>query len=175
MKGTSVLAVAMMMGSLVAPISPAAARGSQDTSSDDGILDFHTMVGVTPPFTGPTNAIRGVPGAGLPWVIDRADGELRADGHFEVRVSGLVLASVAPVPANLQGTNPLPQFSAIISCLSISSGAAVTVNVRTANFPADPAGDAQLETDVTLPHPCIAPIVFVTTVGGAWLASTGNN
>jgi len=33
--------------------------------------------------------------------------------------------------------------------------------------------DAKLDTAVTLPSPCFAPIVFVTTPGGAWLAVSG--
>src|SRR5690348_17489982 len=69
-------------------------------SSDDNgdVLRFDTMVGVTAPFTGDTNAIRGVPGGGLPWQIAEAKGRLRADGRLDVRVEGLVLARRAPVP-----------------------------------------------------------------------------
>ena len=47
------------------------------------------------------------------------------------------------------------------------------VSIVTDPFPATPTGDAEIETFVALPTPCIAPIVFVTTAGGSWLAVTG--
>jgi len=53
-------------------------------------------------------------------------------------------------------------------------GLPAVVNVPTAAFDATmPAGDAQTETNVDLPTPCLAPIVFVTTPGGSWIAVTG--
>ncbi len=55
------------------------------------ILDFQSMVGVPRPLTGPAGAIRGINGAGLPWVVDAAKGELSADGVLEVKVRGLVI------------------------------------------------------------------------------------
>jgi hypothetical protein len=74
----------------------------------------------------------------------------------------LVLADQAPVPPALQGTNPVPQFDAIISCQTINAAEAATVtNVSTAAFPASTAGNADINATVSLPHPCIAPIVFV--------------
>ena len=39
----------------------------------------------------PAGAIRGINGAGLPWVVDSAKGELSADGVLEVKVKGLVI------------------------------------------------------------------------------------
>src|SRR5687768_17229980 len=74
------------------------------------ILRFQTMVGVQPPYTGATNAIRGVPGAGAPWDIADAKGELRTDGEIDIKVRGLVLTRT--------GANPVPNFRAIVSCLS---------------------------------------------------------
>jgi hypothetical protein len=143
-------------------------------SGDDQrkVLRFDVMTPVTEPYTGATNAIRGVPGGGLPWMLDEAKGELRGTS-LEVEVQGLVLARRAPVPANLQGTNPIPQFKAIVSCLSSSGGAPTTVNVATDPVPASATGDAEIRATVALPSPCIAPIVFVTSPGGSWFAATG--
>ena len=90
-----------------------------------------------------------------------------------MEVEGLVLARRAPVPAALQGTNPIAQFKAIVSCLTTTSGAATTTNVATPLVSASPGGDAEIDTAVDLPSPCFAPIVFVTTSGGAWLAVSG--
>ena len=35
-------------------------------------------------------------------------------------------------------------------------------------------GNASIEAHANLPHPCIAPIVFVASPGGAWFAATDN-
>jgi hypothetical protein len=48
------------------------------------------------------------------------------------------------------------------------------VNVSTAMFPADAAGNLQVDLAISLPHPCIAPFLFVTSAGGAWLVATGS-
>jgi hypothetical protein len=64
---------------------------------------------------------------------------------------------------------------AVVSCASIdSAGNATTVNVSTGLFPATTTGNANIEADVMLPHPCVASIAFVTSPGGAWCAATGN-
>ena len=54
-----------------------------------------------------------------------------------------------------------------------ANGGAATRNVTTGDFPATTAGDAEIEAAIELPSPCIAPIVFVTSPGGAWFAVTG--
>ena len=109
----------------------------------------------------------------MPWELDSASADLRADGRLHVEVEGLVLARRAPVPANLQGTNPVAQFKAIVSCMSTIGGAAVTANVSTPLVAASTAGDAEIDAAIALPSPCFAPIVFVTTPTGAWLAVSG--
>jgi hypothetical protein len=142
-----------------------------DSDSED-VLKFDTMTTVVEPFTGAARPIRGVPGGGLPWQLEQAHGKLRSDGHLNVKVEGLVLAERDPVPANLQGTNPIPQFRAIVSCLTPGSPD-TGENVTTDPVPASPDGDARIDTRVELPDPCIAPIVFVTSPTGAWFATTG--
>lgn len=150
-------------------------------SADDKILEFDTMVGVVRPFTGTANAIRDVRGGGIPWTLTEAKGELRTDGRIEVRVRGLVLAEGAN-----KGTNPIAQFKALVSCLTPMKDAetgilvAATVNVSTNTFPATTTGDSDIEDVVSLPSPCIAPIVFVTSPAappgnptGSWFSATG--
>lgn len=144
------------------------------------MLEWEVMAPVSEPYVGGTNPIRGIPGGGLPWEIDRAKGTLGADGRFSVKVKGLVLARRAPVPAALQGTNPVPTFKAIVSCLTTSStGVAETVNVSTQLVPATTTGDAKIKATLALPSPCFAPIVFVASPpnaaapDGAWFAVTG--
>jgi hypothetical protein len=126
------------------------------------------MVGVVSPYLGATNAIRGIPGAGSQWSITRVDGTLKENGNLEVKVEGLIITST--------GTNSVPTFRAVVSCLSIADGAAVTVNLVTAPFLATTTGNAEFEGNVNLPSPCIAPIVFVANGTGdppAWFSVTG--
>jgi hypothetical protein len=84
-----------------------------------------------------------------------------------------VLAQRAPVPPALQGTNPIPQFKAIVSCQTIVGGTAAVANDSTPAVAASSTGDAEIDATVALPSPCFAPIVFVTSAGGAWFAATG--
>jgi hypothetical protein len=164
------LATAMLVGGLVMAGPAASGQGSPK------ILDFDTMVGVPRPYTLAANAIRGVPGGGLPWVVDEARGKLRVDGRIQVEVQGLVLDPNDPgVPENLRGVNPVPNFKAIVSCLSRNADGTVatTVNVETDLFPATMTGDSKIDDTVELPEPCIAPIVFVTSPTGSWFAATG--
>jgi hypothetical protein len=146
-----------------------AAQASMVTANGPSkILAFDTMVGVTASFAGAPNAIRGVSGAGAPWVIGSATGELTTTGHLEITVTGLVLTSTL--------SNPIATFRATVSCLNSANA---IQNVATGAFPATtgPAssggGNASIEADLSLPQPCIAPIIFVTSPSGSWFATTG--
>jgi hypothetical protein len=115
--------------------------------------------------------LRGINGGGIAWTIGEASGELRASGHLEISVQGLVLAAGANA-----GSNPSATFRALVSCVN-SDG--TFTNILTDAFPATtgPAsaggGNSEIVTDVTLPQPCIAPIIFVTSATGSWFAATG--
>ena len=147
-------------------VSTAGAKGPK-------ILKFDTMVGVPVGLTGAQSQIplRGISGGGLPWAIADAEGELRANGHLKISVQGLVLAAGANT-----GSNPIASFRGLVSCVK-SDG--TFDNILTDPFPATtgPAsaggGNAEIETDIVLPLPCIAPIIFVTSPGGSWFAATG--
>jgi hypothetical protein len=157
----------------------AAAQGVAASAGSDPatVLKFSTMTPVTGPYVGPANPIRGVVGGGLPWVITAGTGSLKQDGHLVVTVRGLVLADQAPVPPALQGINPFADFRALVSCQSIGVGNTATVtNVSTGDFKADTAGDSTIDAQVSLPRPCIAPIVFVTGPTGLdiWFSVTGS-
>jgi hypothetical protein len=159
------LVVAAVIGG-TAGITFAGSHGSRT------VIEADVLVGVSRPYTGAANAIRGVPGGGRPWVIAKGEVELKSNGKLKVEVEGLVIDPNEPIAA--AGTNPAATFKAIVSCLSTdATGAAVTTNVSSAEFPADPAGNSEFETSVMLPRPCIAPIVFVANAGGSWFAATG--
>jgi hypothetical protein len=143
------------------------------SAKEPKVLKFNSMVGVPAGLTGTQSLapMRGINGGGIPWAIGEASGELKANGHLEISVQGLVLAAGANA-----GSNPVANFAAIVSCVK-SDG--TFANIQTGLFPATtgPAsaggGNAEIETDVTLPQPCIAPIVFVTSPTGSWFAATG--
>ncbi|HEX8026685.1 MAG TPA: hypothetical protein VF484_10805 [Candidatus Limnocylindrales bacterium] len=138
------------------------------------ILEFETMVGVTAGLTGAQSQapLRGLSGGGIPWTLSRAKGSLDSAGNLKIEVTGLVLASGANA-----GTNPIATFKGLVSCVNADGSFS---NIATGTFPATtgPAtaggGNADIEATVTLPSPCIAPIVFVTSSGGSWFAATGN-
>ena len=75
-----------------------------------------------------------------------------------MRVRGLVLANDPAVPAALRGTNPFPDYRALVSCQSIGTGNTATVaNVSTANFKANSKGDSTIFTRISLPKPLYRP------------------
>lgn len=162
----------LVLGPIIA-IGLIGTASAADSSNGKKILQFQTMVGVAGPFVGATNPIRGINGGGLPWQIDNASGKLSASGKLEVDVQGLVLLDAPPVPAALQGTNPIANFVAIVSCTTTVGGAPATANVATAPFPATVTGDSEIEAQVTLPSPCLAPIIFVGPSATTWFAVTG--
>jgi hypothetical protein len=158
MKKVAMVGVVLAVG-LVAQASAAGSAGSPK------VVEFDTMAAVIGPYVGTANPIRGINGGGVPWLIDEGKGELRSDGRLEIKVEGLVLVATH--------MNPVDHFKAIVSCQTIVGTAAATTNVSTATFPASTSGDSKIEATVSLPDPCFAPIVFVTSPGGAWFAVTG--
>ena len=64
-------------------------------------------------------------------------------------------------------------FGAGIARRFAEEGAKVIVNAPTGLFPASETGDAFIQDAVSLPSPCIAPIVFVASPGGSWFAASG--
>jgi hypothetical protein len=153
------MAAGVALGGLSNLWRPAAAHADD---GDNAILKFHTMAPVTGAFVGSAMPIRGIPGGGIPWALDAADGELSTDGRLRVRVTGLVLAA-----GSASGTNPIPTFSAIVSFEGLAP-------ILTDAVPASTTGDADIDTHVDLPHPGFAPIIFVGPGGRlAWFAVTG--
>src|SRR6266516_2348260 len=161
MRKLSWLLAATAATAIVSVAAAQAVAASPDHRDPATVMKFDTMTPVTGPYVGSANPIRGVAGGGLPWILTAGSGSLKRDGHLLVRVRGLVLANQAPVPPALQGTNPFPDFRALVSCQSIGAGNTATVtNVSTGDFTADSAGDSMINAQVSLPQPCIAPIVF---------------
>jgi len=154
------------------------------SARDPKILEFNTMVGVPKAYTVAMNVpIRGINGAGLPWIVNGATGELSASGKLEIMVTGLVFDPNDPtvIARDLANKNTITAFEAVVSCRTVdSSGIAAVVNVPTNTFPAttglasDGGGNVKIEAQLSLPKPCIAPIVFIANSAGAWFAATGD-
>jgi hypothetical protein len=137
------------------------------------LIDTKSLVGVQAPYLGATNPIRGVNGGGLPWVVGHGELQVRNNGRVELEVEGLVIDPTNPVAIarGIAGTNPSPTFKVIVSCQTL--GGTAPVNVSTETTPASADGNAELDTMVSLPSPCLAPVAFVASGTGAWFAVNG--
>jgi hypothetical protein len=161
---------ALGLGAILALATTAGASGGK--VEPPKILEFSTMTPVVVPFTGATHAIRGIGGGGVPWLITSGRGELDKTGKLEVSVTGLVIAS--------SGINPLANFIAAVNCLTTDSPD-TGKTLLTAPQAVTAAGNASFEAQLTLPSPCVAPIVFVGTPAVVnnvpslrWFATTGS-
>lgn len=134
-------------------------------SADPGgakILDDQ-FVGLPDAMKGQT--LFGVTAGGIAWRLDSGSVRLFADGRLQVDVHGLVLAAGAN-----EGTNPIPNGQAIITCAGVPAAMSSVVPFST-------GGDAQVNETVALPGQCIAPTVFFAGVPAPgvarWFAVTG--
>jgi hypothetical protein len=139
------------------------------------IMDFQTMYGVDGPFIGDTNPIRGVIGDELPWTIARSvHGELDVNGRLRIIVRGLVFSDDPSVPPDLRGINDEAQFRGLVSCLTEVGDTVETQNVITDGFNATRSGNSFINARLTLPNPCVAPIIMVLAGSeDKWFAVTG--
>lgn len=138
------------------------------------LLDFQSMYGVDGPFLGDGNPIRDTIGDELPRTIKSVKGQLFTNGQLTIQVRGLVFADDPQVPADKRGVNDETQFRGLVSCLTEEGDQVVAKNVVTPSFPATTTGNANVKATVSLPNPCIAPIVMI--LGGSedkWFAVTG--
>jgi hypothetical protein len=162
----------VLAGLALAPWNGVAAA---DFTSSRDVMQFDTAFANVSPFIGAAGTIREITAAPLPWAIRSIRGDLDANGQLTVDVDHLVLANDPAVPANLRGTNPVPFFAAIVSCETAVAGKVAVSNVTSANFKATmPGGNAFIHQKLSLPAPCAAPDVFITSPnGGVWFAVTG--
>jgi hypothetical protein len=174
------MAIVLALATLLASARASAQMGGGGGSGNGGgspntvILSFKKMVGVSGAFLDPANAIRGVEGDSLPWIVTSAKGTLTERGKLSIKIRGLIFPIGDPnVPPELQGTNDEEAFRAVVSCLTDNAGTMEEANVTTEEFPATTSGNAKIKAVVDLPSPCIAPIVFIVGDEGEWLAVTG--
>ena len=134
--------------------------GTGTVVADSGhgkILDTR-LVGLAEPGT----VVAGVPGAMHAWAIDRGNAKLYADGRVNLRVKGLVLTP--------EDTNPVANGRVVVSCNGGGAGNVVQSGLVPLSVP---DGDAHFNQWLTLPSPCLAPVIFFTSPGGSWFAVSG--
>lgn len=147
----------------IGAVSLVGAAGIGAGAHDRGtLIEFDSMTPVTGAAVGTVND-RGITGGGKAWVITSGRGEVDRSGNVEVKVTGLVIPALGAI-------NPIASFKATVSCLTPHG----VVNVSTASFPASTTGNSTIEGTVMLPHPCMAPEVFVGSPGGAWFAMSNS-
>jgi hypothetical protein len=149
---------------------------SAKSSPPPRILSFDHMYAVDGPFLGDAHSIRGVAGDELPWTIERsAKGSLDTNGRLRIQVRGLVFTDDPEVPPENRGKNDETTFRGLVSCVTEVSDTEVGIaNVMTEGFPATPEGNSTIDAFITLPNPCVAPIVFIMAGSeDKWFAVTG--
>ncbi len=153
----------------VAALAVAGVTATAVARDDDGRIRSDMMIGLPAGLTsnaGTAGTIRDVLAAGAPWSIGESEISVKSSGKIEAEFQNLVLTNT--------GLNPVGSMQIVVSCLNApkvtSASFAVTVN----NPGIDPGGDADVETKVDLPSPCLAPIVFIVNANtGGWFAVDG--
>jgi hypothetical protein len=102
----------------------------------------------------------GLTRGGAPWVISDGTARLRANGDLSVEIQGLIIPT--------RGNNPLATLSATVVC----NGKDL---LMTAPVPFSAAGDAEIDTHVSLPDRCLAPVVLINPLSSTvtYIAATG--
>lgn len=139
-------------------------RSAQTTTDarDDNGQDGRPLLRSTLAPSMPTDpTIAGVAPGGLPWQIERGSVLLQSKGRLRLSVKGLV------IPAS-GTTGPVQTVTASLACADGSTS-------QTDSVPISTAGDATIDTTITLPSTCLAPIVLVNPNGiaGLYIAVTG--
>jgi hypothetical protein len=151
----------------------------------ESVMSFTSMAGVDDSFINNTS-VRGVKGDELPWDVGTVNGSLSTEGHLQLSVTGVVFSDDPRVPPELRGINDEDQFRAVVSCLTNAShghdtgdarghGQVATRNIFTDGFAATMSGNSNIDAMITLPNPCVAPIVFVAAGSeDKWFAVSGS-
>ncbi len=147
------IATALLAGLILGTGSVAAAKGGNHK-----ILDVQ-LVGLAVPRT----VSAGVAGGGHAWAIDEGNAKLFSDGRLLINVEGLVLTP--------EGTNPVGSGTGVVSC---NGGATPADIVRSDVVPLSiPDGDGHVNQWLTLPSPCLNPVIFFASATGGWFATSG--
>jgi len=141
-------------------------------ASGEGRDVFRSDVAASP---GANRPVRTVPSGGVPWVVSAgSDIRLSGDGRLRADIRGLLITGTGT--ANDGTTGPVHQVAALVSCTNPATGdAGAPSAVATSTFPLSAEGNARIDQVVSVPTPCIAPIVLITanSAAGPWIAASG--
>lgn len=95
----------------------------------------------------------------LPWVLKAGEVRLKRDGHFDLRVKGLVI----PTGMFASTPGPVTMISASLYCNADMSRTAADT---TQQVPISRKGDARIhDAHFSVPATCLAPVILVHPVG----------
>jgi hypothetical protein len=164
--GVAIIVVALTGLSMVLAVSALGAKGDDNGQGQpNGPLLRAALAPSKPAPTDPM--IHGVNPGGVPWVLKRGDVRLKRDGTFRLRLQGLVI----PIAPFNNTAGPVTTVSASLYCAPDSETAAATTDP----VPISQSGDARINTSVSVPSTCLAPVVLVHPNGSlaAYIAVTG--
>lgn len=150
-----VVALAAALGSLAFAF---AARGDGGRSHEAKGASVRSALAPSQP-TDP--AFHGVSPGGLPWSLEQGSVKLRSNGKLDLEVEGLVLTSLGTA-------GPITGIAASIFCGADSATAPMAT---TSVAPLSSAGDAEIDTQVSVPATCLAPLVLVRPANASGLLS----
>ena len=146
------------------------ATGTMAFADDDDELIESDVVGLPVSMTAPA-MLRGVPGGGLPWVVDEGEIELDSDGELEVEVEGLLITAPGLAPDGTTGP-----FTEVVASLTCDGIVGAVPGGTTSPAPLSSTGDAEIEDTISIPASCDEPIVLIrgnTPAGpGPWIAAS---
>jgi hypothetical protein len=148
--------LALALG-LLAVLVVGAGTAAAGPGGPQKILDTR-LVGLATPGT----VIAGVTGAGHAWQLKDGNAKLFADGRVDLHVHGLLFFP--------EGTQPAANVKVAVSCNGGGAGNIISSGLVPLS---QPEGDMHFNDWLTLPSPCLAPAIFVTSGAGTWFAVSG--
>ena len=154
------VAVLAAVPALALTLTPSAASASQGRHAGHNLIRSDLT-----PSTPTDDPILGVNPGGLPWVIDRGEVRVRANGRMDVRIEGL------QVP-RADGTrdNPVAMIDALVFC----GGSTMPVADSGPQPLSVPGGDARFRVFLRVPSTCDDATVLISptaSMGTAFIAS----
>jgi hypothetical protein len=156
-KRLTIVALVAVFGALAFAL---AARGDEGKghhgNGHDGKASLRSTLAPSQP-TDP--AFHGLAPGGAPWSLGEGKTRLRSNGKFELEVDGLILTA-------LGNAGPITGIAASVFCGADST---TTPAATTAIVPLSSAGDAEIDTHLSLPSTCLVPVVVVQPARGTTL------
>jgi hypothetical protein len=105
---------------------------------------------------------------GAPWVLQRGEVRLKRNGQFRLRLQGLVI----PNPPGDNTPGPVTTVNASLYCGADSD---TTAAATTDTVPISRQGDANINTTISVPATCLAPLILVhpNGIAGAYISLEG--